>query len=204
MSKNKLSITFDACKEAFKSKTSRRRMKEELKKSYELLEDKNDFLIIPKDKTGYFTKYLNDNYNFTINKDDELTYTVKISVTEENNKSKEKEEEEKEKKRNKLKDKLNSLKNQRSNIMGKRIKDMRKNMGDDLVKKFMEAQNSVGNNRIPDPQEILKNKDKYLGQFKEYQSMIDNMKEKNPQMAAMLEGNAYHRYASAIIDKLHK
>ena len=150
MSESNLSITFNACQDAFKSKNSRKRMKEELKKSFNLLENKDDFLLIPNDKTGYFTKFLNDICKFTIEKTDEYKYTVTITQDEEKV-NKQKEENDKEMKRKMLKDKLNSLKDRRSNVTGRRIKDMRKNMGDDLVKKFMQAQSSLGNNKIPDP-----------------------------------------------------
>ena len=34
-------------------------------------------------------------------------------------------------------------------------------MGDDMLQKFVKAQQSMGDNQIPDPQEIMKNKDKY-------------------------------------------
>ena len=201
MSESNLSISYQAPDGCFKSKNARKRLKEELKKSYNLLENKEDFMLIPNDKTGYFTKFLNQYYKLELVKNQELDYTVKI-VQDEDELKRIKEEEQKNKNREAIRNKLRNMKDVRSNTMGRKIKDMRKEMGDDMVKKFLRAQQSLGGNAIPDPSEIMKNKGKYLEQFKEYQKMIQNMKEQNPQTAAMLEGNDYHKYASAILEKL--
>lgn len=201
MSQNILSISFEATESSFKSKNSKKRLKEELKKAFHLLENKDDFLLISKDKTGYFTKFLNDIYQLEIIKKSEMTYNVKITEDikkkEEINKEKAKEE-----RKTLIRNKLKNMKDIRSNQTGRKIKDMRKEMGDDMVKKFLEAQKAMGGQAIPDPSEIMKNKDKYLQQFKEYQNMIKNMKEKNPQLATMLEVNPYHKYANEVSKKL--
>lgn len=202
MTENILSISFETSDDAFKSKNAKRRMKEELKKSYNLLEDKDDFLLIPNDTTGYFTRFLNDTFKFDIEKISDLNYLVKIIIDEEKQKELEMEKE-KELKKQQIRNKLNEMKSIRSNQTGRKIKEMRKDLGDDMVKKFLEAQRSMGGQAIPDPSEIMKNKDKYFKQFEEYQKMIKDMKEKNPQMATMLQGNPYHNYANAVSDKLN-
>ena len=199
---NNISIIFNAEEGSFKSKNSRKRMKEELKKSFKILEDKEDFLLIPNDKTGYFIRFLNDNFKFDIVKNKELEYNVNIFLDKEKVEL-QKLENEKDKKRDQLKKKLHLLKDRRSNKTGRRMKEIQKSMGDDMLQKFVKAQQSMGDNQIPDPQEIMKNKDKYIQQFKEYQTMIANMKNSNPEMSKMLESNPYHKYASAIIDKLN-
>ena len=158
-------------------------------------------MLIPKDKTGYFTRFLNQNYKLELVKNRELDYTVKI-VQDEEELNRIKQESLKQQNREVIRNKLKNMKEMRSNTMGRKIKDMRKEMGDDMVKKFLRAQQSLGGNAIPDPSEIMKNKSKYFEQFKEYQKMIQNMKEQNPQTAAILEGNDYHKYASAILEKL--
>ena len=201
MSESNLSISFEAIEGSFKSKNSKKRLKEELKKAYHLLENKDDFLLISNDKTGYFTKFLNDIYELEIIKTSDMKYNIKII---ENSEKKKKLEEEKAKEARKtlIRNKLKNMKDIRSNQTGRKIKDMKKEMGDDMVKKFLEAQKAMGGQAIPDPSEIMKNKDKYLQQFKEYQDMIKNMKEKNPQLATMLEVNPYHKYANEVSKKL--
>lgn len=201
MSQNILSISFEATESSFKSKNSKKRLKEELKKAFHLLENKDDFLLISKDKTGYFTKFLNDIYQLEIIKKSEMTYNVKI--TEDIKKKEELDKEKaKEERKTLIRNKLKNMRDIRSNQTGRKIKDMRKEMGDDMVKKFLEAQKAMGGQAIPDPSEIMKNKEKYLQQFKEYQNMIKNMKEKNPQLATMLEVNPYHKYANEVSKKL--
>lgn len=201
MSESNLSINYESIDGCFKSKNSKKRLKEELKKSYNLLDNKEDFLLISNDKTGYFTKFLNPTFKLEIIKNSELKYTVKI-IEDQEEKAKLELEKQAESKRQLLKNKLKDMKSIRSNQVGRKIKDMRKEMGDDMVKKFLEAQQAMGGQAIPDPSEIMKNKDKYLKQFQEYQTMIKDMKEKNPQMASMIAGNAYHKYANAVSDKL--
>ena len=201
MSESNLSISYESIAGCFKSKNSRKRLKEELRKSYNLLENKEDFLLISNDKTGYFTKFLNPTFKLEIIKNSDSDYIAKIyEDTEEKNRLEL--EKQKEAKRQQLKDKLRNMKSIRSNQTGRKVKEMRKEMGDDMVKKFLEAQKAVGSQAIPDPTEIMKNKDKYIKQFQEYQTMIKDMKNKNPQMASMIAGNAYHRYANAISEKL--
>lgn len=201
MSEKILSISFEAQEGYFKSKNSKKRLKEELKKAYHLLENKDDFLLISNEKTGYFTKFLNNIFKLEIDKISEMNYKVKISEDLEKKQILEKENAS-ESRRNQLKNKLKDMKNMRSNHTGRKVKEMRKEMGDDMIKKFLKAQQSMGGQAIPDPSEIMKNKEKYFKQFQEYQEMIKNMKEKNPQMATMLEVNPYHKYANEVSKKL--
>lgn len=201
MSEKILSISFEAQEGSFKSKNSKKRLKEELKKAYHLLENKDDFLLISNEKTGYFTKFLNNIFKLEIDKISEMNYKVKISEDLEKKQILEKENAS-ESRRNQLKNKLKDMKNMRSNHTGRKVKEMRKEMGDDMIKKFLKAQQSMGGQAIPDPSEIMKNKEKYFKQFQEYQEMIKNMKEKNPQMANMLEVNPYHKYANEVSKKL--
>jgi len=201
MSESNLSISFEAEEASFKSKNAKKRLKEELKKSYHLLENKDDFLLISNEKTGYFTKFLNDIYQLEIVKNSEMNYTVKVTENLEK-KTAMQEEQAKEAKKALLKNKLKNMKDMRSNQTGRKIKEMRKEVGDDMIKKFLAAQQAMGGQAIPDPSEIMKNKEKYLQQFQEYQQMIKNMKEKNPQLATMLEVNPYHKYANEVSKKL--
>jgi len=211
MTEVNLSISYQAVEGSFKSKNAKRRLKEELKKSYNLLENKEDFLLIPNDKTGYFTKFLNDFYKLDLVKNSDMNYTVEIiEDIEKKNEDIEKKNLDKQKKnldkqkQNKIaiKNKLKNMKDMRSNTMGRKIRDMRKDVGDETIKKFLKAQQSMSGNPIPDPSEIMRNKEKYIEQFREYNNVIKNMKEQNPQAAAVLEGNDYHKYASAILEKL--
>lgn len=201
MSESNLSISFEAEETSFKSKNAKKRLKEELKKAYHMLENKEDFLLISNEKTGYFTKFLNDIYQLEIVKNSEMNYTVKVTENLEK-KAAIQEEQAIEDKRAQFKNKLKNMKDMRSNQTGRKIKEMRKEVGDDMIKKFLLAQQAMGGQSIPDPSEIMRNKGKYLQQFQEYQQMIKNMKEKNPQLATMLEVNPYHKYANEVSKKL--
>jgi len=201
MSESNLSISFEAEETFFKSKNAKKRLKEELKKAYHMLENKEDFLLISNEKTGYFTKFLNDIYQLEIVKNSEMNYTVKVIENLEK-KTAIQEEQTIEDKRAQFKNKLKNMKDMRSNQTGRKIKEMRKEVGDDMIKKFLLAQQAMGGQSIPDPSEIMRNKGKYLQQFQEYQEMIKNMKEKNPQLATMLEVNPYHKYANEVSKKL--
>ena len=207
MTESNLSISYQAPDGSFKSKNAKRRLKEELKKSYNLLENKEDFLLIPNDKTGYFTKFLDDIYKLDLVKTSDMNYTVKITEDLEKKsldtvKITEGLKKKKEENKIAIKNKLKNMKDMRSNSMGRKIKDMRKDVGDETIKKFLKAQQSMRGNSIPDPSEILRNKEKYIEQFREYNNVIKNMKEQNPQAATLLEGNDYHKYASDILEKL--
>jgi hypothetical protein len=201
MSESNLSISFEAEETFFKSKNAKKRLKEELKKAYHMLENKEDFLLISNEKTGYFTKFLNDIYQLEIVKNSEMNYTVKVIENLEK-KTAIQEEQTIEDKRAQFKNKLKNMKDMRSNQTGRKIKEMRKEVGDDMIKKFLLAQQAMGGQSIPDPSEIMRNKGKYLQQFQEYQEMIKNMKEKNPQLATMLEVNPYHKYANEVSKQL--
>ena len=130
-----------------------------------------------------------------------MNYTVKVTENLEK-KAAIQEEQAIEDKRAQFKNKLKNMKDMRSNQTGRKIKEMRKEVGDDMIKKFLLAQQAMGGQSIPDPSEIMRNKGKYLQQFQEYQQMIKNMKEKNPQLATMLEVNPYHKYANEVSKKL--
>lgn len=201
MSESNLSISFEAEETFFKSKNAKKRLKEELKKAYHMLENKEDFLLISNEKTGYFTKFLNDIYQLEMVKNSEMNYTVKVIENLEK-KTAIQEEQTIEDKRAQFKNKLKNMKDMRSNQTGRKIKEMRKEVGDDMIKKFLLAQQAMGGQSIPDPSEIMRNKGKYLQQFQEYQEMIKNMKEKNPQLATMLEVNPYHKYANEVSKQL--
>merc|ERR1712216_142469 len=101
MTEVNLSISYQAVEGSFKSKNPKRRLKEELKKSYNLLENKEDFLLIPNDKTGYFTKFLNDFYKLDLVKNSNMNYTVKI-IEDIEKKNLEKKNENEKQKQNKI------------------------------------------------------------------------------------------------------
>jgi hypothetical protein len=203
-----ISIIFSGDTQCFNSKNAKKRMKEELKKKYHALDNKKDFL--KNHPYEDLNRFLKENYIYSINKsndnesnDNEFTLDFKYETSEKSEKS-EKSENVSNDLRAKHKEKMQMLKNKRNNTYGKKIKNMKKDMGDDLMKNYLNAQENMKDYPIPDPQEIMNNKDKYLQQFKEYENMINMMKKSNPDAESMFKDNAYHKYAEQILEALRK
>ncbi|VVU95157.1 hypothetical protein CPAV1605_882 [seawater metagenome] len=167
-------------------------MKEELKKKYNSLENKEEFILNhPKEE---YLKFLKSEFGYTINKTNDLEYTVelkeKVSSQEKNIRAKHKE-------------KLQMLKNKRCNTYGRTLKSMKKDVGEDMLNSYLSAQNSMKGYPIPDPQEILKNKAKYQKQFEEYGQMIKTMQKENPDVSKTLNNTPYHKYVEQILKKIN-
>ena len=96
------------------------------------------------------------------------------------------------------------LKNQRCNTYGRKINSMKKEVGGDVMDKFLAAQKSMQNYPIPDPSEIMKNKEKYLKEFSEYEQMIKTMSKNDPNSQNVLNKTPYHKYAEEILKMLKK
>lgn len=187
-----ISIIYSGITDSFNSKNAKKRMKEELKKKYNSLENKEEFILNhPKEE---YLKFLKSEFGYTINKTNDLEYTVelkeKVSSQEKNIRAKHKE-------------KLQMLKNKRCNTYGRTLKSMKKDVGEDMLNSYLSAQNSMKGYPIPDPQEILKNKAKYQKQFEEYGQMIKTMQKENPDVSKTLNNTPYHKYVEQILKKIN-
>ena len=56
---------------------------------------------------------------------------------------------------------------------------VKKEVGSDLIDSFLKAQKAMKGYPIPDPSEIMSNKEKYLQEFTEYKQMVNQMKNDN-------------------------
>jgi hypothetical protein len=188
----KLSIIISGETSAFSSKNAKKRMKDDIKKNYYNLNDETKFCESIYD----LKRYLNGDYLLKITKTKEMIFNVDIVPD-----LKKKEEEEM---RQKHKEKIRMLKNKRCNIYGKKMNDMKKKMGGDLISNYLNAQREMKDFPIPSPEEIMNNKDKYMKEFLEYDKMIKTMQKENPNSKNILKNNSYHKYAEEILKTLKK
>ena len=198
-------------KENLVSKNAFNSMKKMLKKVYEKLENKEDFLKTIENDKETFNKYLKDEYLFTIVKKDETSF--KVDIIEDKVKKMEKQKMEREKnKRQKLKNKLKGLRDRRNNVFGRKINNLKKSHDTKLLDKYVAAKKenlqfrpnkdgtvTIGGNtkiEIPDPDEILKDKDKWTKEFKEYKETVDTMEKSSD----FFKSTAYYKYITEILE----
>ena len=132
----------------FKSKTAVTRFKKDIK------------------KTGIdchldSSKYLKDNCDYSL-KIEEDKYLINII-----------QKESREQLRAKLKNKLKGLKDNRKNVVAKQMKDMKKNVPKNIFNSFVKLKQHMPNIPFDNPEDILKNPDKYKERFKDLASSLN-------------------------------
>ena len=133
--------------------------------------------------------------NESVNISTEDKVTEIVITAEKENLPKTKEEERLEL-RQKLRKKINGKIDLRKNTFGKQSEKMSKEHGSELTNAYIEARRKMGV-EIPDPDEIMSNKDKYIPQFREYAQYIKTMNSKD------LNANPYHQYAKKVMKALN-
>jgi len=141
-----LQVHINGDRSKFKSKNCIKKFKIKIKKS---LDNLNKDL------------YLKNGYNFDINKDDNKIYVKIINDIKISNNNIDK--------RNKLRQKLKSLKNLRNGKSSNYIKKLKKEIPKNVLKSYIEL-NKKFNIPIPKPDEILKDPKKFEDMIKIYAS----------------------------------
>ena len=196
-------------KEFFVSKNALKSMKNNLKKHYNSLENKDKFLeSINKEE---FEKYLKKDYNFSVSKINDVSF--KVEIKEDNEKKMERKKLEiQTHKRKQLKNKIKNLRDRRNNVFGKKINNLKKSHDSKLLEKYINAKNenlkfrpnkdgtiSIQGNKpieIPDPNEIDNDKDKWKEEFTEFKNTVDSM-EKSKEFFV---NTAYYKYITAVLE----
>jgi len=131
--------------------------KNAIQKIKKFIKDNNDTSLIVS------SNYLKEGYKFDVKKEDEDIY---LTINEEkNNISIDKED-----KRQKLKDKLKQMKNDRYGTNIKKMNQMKKTVDKSLFKKYSLIQRFAQNTPVPKPDEVLDNPGMYKDQIQMFGS----------------------------------
>ena len=141
------------------------------------------------------SKYINEKYKLSFDYSDETNEIQEIVINAASKNLPKTKEEIRQGLKEKLRKKITSKTTRRNNLQKKEVDDMSKKYGSDLTNSYLETRNKMGIN-IPDPEEIMNNKDEYIKQFSEYSEYIKKIDPKE------LKKNPYHKYAKQIMKKL--
>lgn len=136
----------------FKSKTAVNRFKKDIKK-------------IGTSSHLDSSKYLKDNCDYSLKIENDK-YLIDLV-----------EKESREQLRAKLKKRLKGLKSSRQNVVAKQMKDMKKNVPKNIYNSFVKLKQQMPNIPFDNPEDILKNPDKYKERFKDLASSLNEADE---------------------------
>ena len=153
-----LHVTIEGDRSEFKSKTSIKRFKNDIKK----LEDFNSKLDL--------TKYFKEGFDYQLTREDNK---INISIFEDP----------KIKKQRELREKLKQFRNMRTGKMRRDVFGMKKDIPKKIFKAYLELKRTF-DIPVPDPRELINNSEKHINMIKMYGSGMELTKD--PKMNSLL------------------